>query len=166
MSGDGITVKSARGAELLTDFIRVPHLVYQEDPNWVAPLSIERREHFNPTKNPYFAHAQVRFFVAYDQHKTPVGRITAQIDNQEENYATLGHFGCLEAMDKHTMAKLLEAAEAWLREKGIREVTGPFSLSINDEAGLLVSGYHSPPRIMMNYAPAWYADALEEMGYS
>lgn len=166
MQSRDITVKESRGLNSLPDFIRVPHRVYKDDPNWIAPLDLERREHFSPKSNPYFEHAQVRFFVAYDAANKPVGRISAQIDNLEETGATIGHFGCLEATNIEVMGKLLKAAEDWLRGKDIKEVTGPYSLSINDEVGLLVSGYHSPPKLMMNYAPAWYADALEELGYS
>lgn len=154
-----------KGTEELSDFIRVPFEVYKDDPNWIPQLTFERKEHFSLRSNPYFAHAQVCFFVAYRGGK-PVGRITAQIDNQEETCATIGHFGCLEATDEETLQALLEEAEAWLAQKKIKEVTGPYSLSINDEVGLLVDGFHSPPRLMMNYAPTWYAGATESCGYS
>ena len=160
-----IEVKCFKGTESLPDFIKVPFRIYQDDPNWVAPLSLERKEHFSPRSNPYFAHAQVRFFIAY-RDGAPVGRVTAQIDNQEETCATVGHFGCLEAGGQDVMAALLDKAEAWLAEKEIKEVTGPYSLSINDEIGLLIDGFHSPPRLMMNYAPKWYSDGLEKCGYS
>lgn len=165
MPGENITIKSATGSETLPDFVRVPKLLYKDDPHWIAPLDMERRDHFSSRHNPYFAHARTRFFVAYDADGTPVGRVTAQIDNQEETYATIGHFGCLEAANKEVMAVLLQAAESWLKERDIQEVTGPYSLSINDEVGLLVSGHNQPAKLMMNYAPAWYADALEELGY-
>ena len=166
MSSQSITIKSSKGGDVLNDFIHVPHTIYKDDPHWIAPLTIERREHFSFRHNPFFAHAQVRFFVAYNTSNKPVGRISAQIDNQEETYNTIGHFGCLEAINKHVMAQLLAEAENWLGEKGIKEVTGPYSLSINDEVGLLVSGYNASPKIMMNYAPKWYAEALEALGYS
>jgi hypothetical protein len=44
-------------------------------------------------------------------------------------------------------------------------VLGPFSLSINDETGLLVEGFDRPARMLMNYAPPWYAEALDGLGY-
>jgi hypothetical protein len=42
---------------------------------------------------------------------------------------------------------------------------GPFSLSINDESGLLVEGFETPPYIMMSHAPPYYAPRLEELGF-
>ena len=148
------------------DFLRVPHRVHRGDPNWVPPLTLERKLHYSP-RNPYFQHAQARYFVAY-RGREPVGRISAQIDRlaQPGDEPKLGHFGCLEAADSDTMGDLLHAAEGWLADRGIAEVQGPFSLSINDEVGLLVDGFDRPPRMLMNYAPPWYGEALESQGYA
>src|SRR5215467_7542190 len=61
------------------DFHRLPYRVYQDDPQWVAPLLLERKLHFMPKHNPYFEHARVAFYIVYSDGK-PVGRISAQID--------------------------------------------------------------------------------------
>jgi hypothetical protein len=55
--------------------------------------------------------------------------------------------------------------EDWLRARGLRRVVGPFSLSINDESGLLVEGFDSPPFMMMGHAPPYYGLRLEAQGY-
>ena len=47
----------------------------------------------------------------------------------------------------------------------MRRVTGPFSLSINDESGLLVDGFDTPPSIMMGHARPYYASLLTCAGY-
>ena len=41
---------------------------------------------------------------------------------------------------------------------------GTFSLSINDETGLLIDGFDTPPCLMMGHAPRYYA-RVEEQGY-
>ena len=56
-------------------------------------------------------------------------------------------------------AALFEAAEAWLQGARHARATGPFSLSINDESGLLVEGFDTPPSMMMGHAPRYYAAA-------
>jgi len=149
-----------------SDFLRVPHRVYRGDPNWVPPLTLERKLHYSH-RNPYFEHAEAQYFVAY-RDRAAVGRISAQIDRlaQPGDTPTLGHFGCLEAVDGDAMTALLDAAETWLADRGITEVQGPFSLSINDEVGLLVHGFDRPARMLMNYAPPWYAEALEAHGHA
>ena len=61
------------------DFHHLPFAIYRDDPNWVAPLLLERGFHFQPAHNPYFKHARAAFFLATRDGK-PVGRITAQIE--------------------------------------------------------------------------------------
>lgn len=149
-------------------FLRVPHLVFAHDRNWVAPLDLERKEHFDPKKNPYFQHAEVQLFIAYD-NDTPVGRISAQVDRLrlEHHPDASGQFGFLDALDDPTVfASLLQSAETWLRAKGMRSIHGPFNFSINDEMGLLVQGFDTPPSMMMGHALPYYGRHLEAQGYA
>ena len=81
-----LKVVEAASKEDRQAFLRVPHLVFAKDRNWVAPLDLERSEHLDPKKNPYFQHAEVALFVAYDGDR-PVGRISAQLDRLREHLA-------------------------------------------------------------------------------
>ncbi len=45
-------------------------------------------------------------------------------------------------------------------------IAGPFNLSINDESGLLVEGFDTPPSMMMGHARPYYGPRLESLGYS
>jgi GNAT superfamily N-acetyltransferase len=149
-------------------FLRVPHLVFADDRNWVAPLDLERREHFDPKKNPYFQHAEVQLFIAYDNDR-PVGRISAQVDRLrlEHHPDASGQFGFLDAVDdQKVFAALLQSAEAWLVAKGMKSIHGPFNFSINDEMGLLIQGFDTPPSMMMGHALPYYARHLEVQGYA
>ena len=78
----------------------MPFALYRNDPNWVAPLYLERFEHLDPKKNPYFQHADVALFLAYRGGR-PVGRISAQVCRlSSERYKDgVGQFGFLEAED-------------------------------------------------------------------
>ena len=150
------------------DFHRLPWRVYAGDPAWVPPLLIERKFHFTPKHNPYFAHAQMQAFLAYEGAK-PVGRITAQIDAlhlAHYNDAT-GHFGFIEALDDAALfAGLLETAEDWLRAKGMKQVYGPVSFSLWDQPGLLVEGFDKPPYVLMGHARPYFAPHIEAAGYA
>jgi len=150
----------------LRSFIRLPWSVYRGDPAWIPPLLLERREQFSP-RNPYFAHARSCFWLAY-RGTTPVGRISAQIDDLHEaqHRDATGFFGLLEAEDEaETFHALLSTAETWLRDHGMVRVRGPFNLSINQECGLLVEGYDTPPMIMMGHALPYYAERILAEGY-
>ena len=149
-------------------FLDVPFAVYRDDPNWVAPLYVERFQHLDPKKNPYFQHADVQLFVAERDGKL-VGRISAQIDRLRlERYGdATGQFGFLEALDDaRVFESLFDAAGNWLRERAITRMQGPFSFSINDEMGLLVDGFDTPPSMMMGHGRPYYSRRVEETGFA
>ena len=165
-SQTGLRIEAVAGRQALKTFIEVPGYVYNNDPNWVQPLTLERQWHLSK-KNPYFDHAEFQAWVAY-RGKQPVGRISAQVDQQhlsQYNDQT-GFFGFLESEDNEdTFQALLSVCEGWLRQKGMRRIRGPFSLSINDECGLLVEGFDCPPPIMLGHAWPYYGSRIEEQGY-
>jgi hypothetical protein len=151
----------------LDRFIRFPRTLYRDDPNWVCPLWFEQRERFS-RKNPYFQHARWRAWLALRDGR-PVGRISAQIDrlHLEKFGDDTGHFGCLEAEDDPAVfGALFATAESWLRAEGMKRVAGPFTLSINEECGLQIDGFDTPPSIMMVHGRPYYGHAVEAAGYS
>ena len=159
-----LTVVPVEGARAVGAFIRLPWTIYAGDPAWVPPLLLERRHHLS-RRRPRFARA--RFWIAY-RGRAPVGRISAQIDrlHLERYHDATGFFGMLEAEDDgRTFEALLGTAEAWLRAEGMRRVLGPFNLSINEECGLLVEGFDTPPMILMGHGRPYYAARLEARGY-
>jgi hypothetical protein len=162
-----LTIEKVEGPKALDQFIRVPWHVFKDDPHWVPPLLIERKGHLDPKQNPYFDHAKIAMWIARKGDQV-VGRISAQVD---DNYLAhhkddTGQFGFLDAIDDPQVFKALTlAAEAWLRDQGMHRVVGPFSLSINDEAGMLIEGFDSPPFVMMGHAHPYYQTHVEALGY-
>lgn len=158
-----VPVESGRD---VTHFITAARAAYAADAAWVQPLVVERRLHLSK-RNPVFAHTRARFWTA-NRDGRPVGRISAQVDDlhlQTHRDAT-GFFGFLEAADDgEVFAALFRAAEAWLREEGMRRALGPFSFSINDECGLLIDGFDTPPMFMMGHARPYYDARVKEQGY-
>lgn len=148
-------------------FLALPQRVFQEDSAWVPPLLLERAMHLDPKQNPFFQHAEVELWLAY-RGNVPVGRISAQanrasLDHRQDN---TGHFGFLDAIDDpEVFAALLAEAERWLVAKGLTRIAGPFTLSINDESGLLIEGFETPPYFMMGHARPYYRRHLEAAGY-
>jgi hypothetical protein len=152
----------------LERFIRVPMRLNAGDPNWIAPLMFERREALSPKHNPFFQHADCQFWLAR-QDGRDVGRISAQIDHlaRTDPEAPAGYFGMIAAEDDaEVFAALLTTAEAWLRERGRTQVIGPFNLSINEEVGLLVDGFDTPPMVMMGHDPRYTGARIEAQGYA
>lgn len=161
-----LQVRTVEDRRAQRQFIRLPWSVYADDPAWIPPLMLERREHLSP-RNPYFEHAQFQSWLAY-RDGNAVGRISAQIDqlHLDHHQKVEGFFGMIEAEDNaETFKALLNAAEAWLRDHGMRRILGPYNLSVNQESGLLVDGFDTPPYMMMGHARPYYRSRIEENGY-
>ena len=167
VSGDRVKIVPVEDKSALTRFIRFPWRIYHDDPQWIPPLVLERREHLNRRTNPYFQHAEARLWLALRDGR-PVGRVSAQVDQASLRHHgdATGHFGFLEAEDDpEVFGALLATAEGWLAAQGMTQVRGPFSFSINDESGLLVEGFDRPPSLMMGHAKPYYAARVEQQGY-
>lgn len=117
-------------------------------------------------KNPFFEHAEAEYFLA-ERGGAPVGRIAAIANRLHNEFHDdrVGFFGFFETVNDPAVAgALLEAAAGWLRQRGFDTMRGPASFSTNDESGLLVDGFDTPPVLMMPHNPPWYADLLEQAG--
>lgn len=146
-------------------FIKLPSRLHANDPSFVPPLTMERQDALSPRKNPFFAHAETQLWLARKDGRD-VGRISAQIDKLVKDPA-VGHFGMICAEDDaEVFAALFDTAEAWLRARGKTHVLGPFNLSINEETGLLVDGFETPPMMLMPHDARHVAARVEARGYT
>ncbi|HEX4107752.1 MAG TPA: GNAT family N-acetyltransferase [Solirubrobacteraceae bacterium] len=161
-----VEVRPVRGRRELSAFITLPWRLYEDSANWVPPLISERRRHLDRAKNPFFEHAEAEYFLAW-RGRTPVGRITAQVDRRfnEIQDNEWGMFGFLECEnDAAIAAALLGAAERWLRGRGRDRMLGPLDFSTNHECGLLVEGHELAPQILENWHHPYYRPLLEGQG--
>jgi GNAT superfamily N-acetyltransferase len=147
-------------------FLRLPERLYAGDPNWVCPLRIERRDFFDPKKNPFFDNADVQLFLARRDGRW-VGRITAHVyhnHNRTHNERT-GFFGFFECENDYVIAgALYRQAAVWLKERGMERMRGPANFTTNHEIAFLTEGFDSPPWVMMTYNPPFYLEFTERFG--
>lgn len=166
MTSTGLRIEPVASRDLRR-FIAAAEPLYADDPLWVHPLFIERLEHLDPAKNPALRRMEVAYWLALRGDRA-VGRISAQVNQAhlEAHDDATGQFGFVEGIDDAEVFKALTGtAETWLRQRGMRRVTGPFTLSINDESGLLVDGFETAPSMMMGHHRPYYAARLLEAGY-
>jgi hypothetical protein len=136
------------------------------DPHWVPPLRLAEHERLTPSKNPFFAHADVRLLLAWRGDRL-VGRVAAIDDrlHNQTHHDNAVMFGFFEAADAEATQALLGAVESWAAARGRARVRGPINPSLNESAGLLVDGFDSDPMIMMPHNPPEYAAQIEAAGY-
>lgn len=141
----------------VSDFLRAGEAIFRDDANWVPPLKIDIEKRLNPKKNPFFERGEAMLFTAWRGGEL-VGRVSASIDKEHLRLwkDDRGFFGFFDTIDDDAVgAALLDRAAAWLRAKGVKTITGPFSLYANEEIGLLVDGFDMPPALMMAHSRPW-----------
>ncbi|MBW6516732.1 MAG: GNAT family N-acetyltransferase [Candidatus Cloacimonetes bacterium] len=147
-------------------FILFPFSLYERDSCWVPPLIGDQMKFFNPTKNPYYDHSEVCLFLAERDGKI-VGRITAHTNKQHNVFHQdkVGFFGFFECINDQTVSnELFRVASEWLKARGCDTIRGPMNLSVNDEVGLLVDGFATPPFVMMPYNHQYYEELILKAG--
>jgi GNAT superfamily N-acetyltransferase len=161
-----VEVRPVSSRRDLTRFIKLPWRLYRNEPNWVPPLISERRQFLDPARNPFFEHAEAQYLLAWRDGEV-VGRVSAHIDHNFNEFQQndWGMFGFFEAEDDpEVVVPLLEAAAAWLRERGRDRMLGPMDFTTNDECGLLVEGHDRPPMILQGWHHPYYQRLLEAKG--
>ena len=134
----------------------------------MPPLIYERKRFLNRKKNPFFTHGEAEYFLAWRDGE-PVGRISAQIDRDFNDFHknAWGMFGFFEAEDDpEVAAALLDAAEAWLKDRGRDRMVGPMDFTMNDESGIVIEGHDLSPMIKQPYHPRYYQGLVEGAGLS
>jgi hypothetical protein len=166
VSGSPVSIERiGRGKRDLERFFDVADPIYAGDANWVAPLRSDVAKVFQD-ENPFFRHGEMQLFVARRDGRD-VGRIAAIVDRNHNEFhgEKVVFFGFYESVDDpQVAAALLEAAAGWGRERKMTMLRGPVNPTLNDECGLLVVGYDSPPVLMMTYNPTFYARLFEGQG--
>ena len=159
-----VEIRRVEGKGDRKQFLDLPYRLYSTEKRWVPPLRLERKEHIDPGKNPFFEHAEVQFFLAWRDGRV-VGRISAHVDRnlnefQDNQWGLFGFFECED--DPEVARALVDTAEAWLRERGRDRMVGPMDFTTNDECGLLIEGHERPPIILCPWQHPYYQRLLEE----
>jgi len=162
-----ILVKEVKTKKDLNQFIKFPWKIYKNDVNWVPPLISQMKETLNPKKNPFFNHSEVQFFLAIKNGKV-VGRISAQINRNHNKFHNekSGSFGFFECIPDYNVASILfQKVYDWAKLRKMEIIRGPMNFCSNDEWGLLIKGFDSPPMVMMTYNPKYYIDYFDKFGF-
>ena len=158
-------VPLTRARRDISRVLAVPHRIYAGDPNWVAPLEDDLKKVFTDA-NPLFEHAEMQLWVA-ERDGRDVGRIAAILDRAHNEFhrERSAFFGFFESVDDPSVSRaLFDAVREWARARGMTRILGPMNPTTNDECGLLVEGFDSPPVVMMTYNPEYYTKLFADAG--
>jgi hypothetical protein len=150
------------------EFIYLPRKIYAGVPQWVPPFYDEERKYYDPKKNPAFASADAKCFLAY-KDGVPVGRIMGIVsDKMNRRWSTKNaHFCLLESPDDLEVARgLLGAVEDWAKAAGMETITGPHGFSDQDPEGMLVAGFEHRATIATYYNFPYLPGLVERCGFA
>ena len=160
-----LQLEPVRGRRALREFIDLPYRLYKNHPHWVPPLRMEEKKTYSARRNPLFGHCEVEHFLLRDGRRV-IGRISPFINHRAITHwgDKVGMYGAYECVNSpEAAAVLLAGAEAWLKERGMRVVQGPWSFA-SQEFGLLVEGFETPPMVMAPYHPPYYDGQMTAAG--
>ncbi len=162
-----VVVKPVLTHRQKSEFLHFPWRLYRNDPNWVPPLLGNQKELLGYRYHPFYETNEIQTFLAYRRGEV-CGRVAAilnhgHFEKYHEHRGTFGFFECDDDQDVATA--LFDAVRAWLAERDVHAVRGPFSPSMMYEIGLLIDGFDSPPTFMMAYNPPYYARLIERCGF-
>lgn len=175
-AGPAVTVESfGLGDPRIRDFAEFPWRLHRGDPCWTPPLRADLignrllgAKGLLTSAHPYHRSAEVTHFLAR-RGGLITGRVSAAVNRRFNEYlgTRIGSFGFFEAEeDFETAAALLDAARAWLTERGMEAMRGPgeYSNATHERQGVLVAGFGDPPTVELTHNPPYYGSLLETWG--
>ncbi len=149
-------------------FLKLPHALYANDPEWVCPLNNDIEMVFDRQQNPYFQNGNAQRWLLVDKNNKPIGRVAAFYNEKYfaqigRKIGGLGFFECIE--DKAAAFVLFDTAKKWLQQQGIEAMDGPINFGERDRFwGLMVKGFKHPS-YLENYNPPFYQEFFEAYGF-
>jgi hypothetical protein len=149
-------------------FVKLPHQLYKNCPQWVPLLDIDAYAYLNRKKHPFHEHSDVDFFLAVRDGRD-IGRI-ATIENKPYNLyhnTKKANFYFFDSEnDQEAACALFETAFEWARNRNLDTIVGPKGMGPLDGYGLLVLGHEQRNTMtMLNYNHVYYQELVEAQGF-
>ncbi|MGN6196868.1 MAG: hypothetical protein ACTHOB_18150 [Ginsengibacter sp.] len=151
------------------EFLKVPLIIYKDDPNFIHPLNKDINDVFDPEKNKAFRFGECARWILRDEEGNLNGRIAAFVykkyknKGDEQKTGGIGFFECINNQEAADM--LFDVSKHWLMQRGMEAMDGPINFGERDRWwGLVVEGF-KPPIYLMNYNLPYYKDLFENYGF-
>lgn len=159
----------AKNRRNITRFIQFAWTIYNNDPNFVAPLVGDMRKSLLGIHNALFDNGEQAFLMAFKDGR-PVARLLVGTNEQlnrargfRQGYLSL--FECIN--DQRVANAILDHACNWLRARGMDRIVGPENYTYDDFGkGLQIEGFDGPPVLFGVYNPEYYISLFENYGFS
>lgn len=151
------------------EFLKVPLIIYKDDPHFIQPLDKDINDVFDPKKNKAFRFGECQRWLLKDEDGNLIGRIAAFVykkyknKGDEQKTGGIGFFECIDNQEAADM--LFDVSKHWLLQRGMEAMDGPINFGERDRWwGLVVKGF-KPPIYLMNYNLPYYQKLFENYGF-
>ena len=161
-----VIVSQVSSKKEMRAFVRFNYELYKDCPYAVPDLLEDTLVTLDANSNPAFRFCQVAFFLARKEGRI-VGRVAAIINARaNERWGRQEvRFGWIDFIDDLEVSKaLLEAVEAWGRERGMMQMVGPLGFTDLDPEGMLTDGYDQLSTLNTIYNYPYYPQHMEQLG--
>ena len=152
----------------IKDFTMLPFSLYDETSAWVPPLISDYMKYIQGHNN-MLNQAGPNEKVLVRQGERTVGRLLVGINNDLNHYhgtkdAYLSQFEAIEDPEVATM--LLDFAQTWAKEHGMKRLKGPVSLPGGDDnRGFIIDNFDSLTSVLNTYNKPYYNDFFVNFGF-
>lgn len=161
-----IVIEKVTDRKGLEAFVQLHYDLYRGNPYDVPNLRDDEIFTLRKDRNAAFDFCEADYFIARKDGKA-VGRIAAIINHKanEKWGRRQVRFGWIDFIDDIEVSKaLLDAAEAWGREKGMTEIAGPLGFTDLDPEGMLIWGFDQLGTQATIYNYPYYPEHMERLG--
>jgi hypothetical protein len=163
-----ITIKEITSKNDLKKFIKFPNKLYKKNNFYVPPLISAELETLSKDKNPAFDFCEAKYWLAYNESNTIVGRIAGIINHKYNKKVgkQLVRFGWLDFIEDIDVLKaLIQEVVKFANEKGAAGIHGPLGFSEFDASGILIEGFDEIPTAYGKYNYPYYSQMIEQLGF-
>lgn len=151
------------------EFLKVPLIIYKDDPHFIQPLDKDINDVFDPKKNKAFRFGECQRWLLKDEDGNLIGRIAAFVYKKYKNKGDeqkTGGVGFFECIDNQEAADILfDVSKHWLMQRGMEAMDGSINFGERDRWwGVVVKGF-KPPIYLMNYNLPYYQKLFENYGF-
>ena len=158
-------VESLRDLKCFVDF---PNKLYKGNSYYVPALRMDELNTLRRDKNPAYEFCDAEYFLAYRDGEM-VGRIgvilnTRSNETWNQKRVRITRLDFID--DAEVFDTLIDAAEQWAKEKGMKEVQGPLGFTDMDFEGMLVEGFEELGTFATIYNHPYYMEHMIRRGFT
>jgi len=170
VSQAGVTQVDPSNPAALAEFVALERRLIGHHPRYYAnEVDADVRQRL-AGKSPIFDESEFALFTAPGQ--PPVARCVAFLNRRYQRHTPensargfIGYFAAA-ADAGPAVTQLLERAEGWLRERGVKRVVAPLNGSSMVGMAALTDGFDEEPMFPFTWNPPYYRNYFEQAGYA